>query len=187
MKKDNAPLEVLLIEDNPGDAHLISEMLHDLDLRLNITIAEDGQKAMDILQRKNRYSASPTPDFIILDLNLPRINGFAVLSLVRSIASLRSVPVVVMTGSLNKDDEIKARSMGATDFRIKPSSAEDYDTTCKWLKDNIVLLTKGDRQRTPGTLSAVLDMRLTDSAKPKASQNVDRNTSPSIESDRWCK
>ena len=133
-------LEVLIIEDNHGDALLISELLHEVGILMHITVAEDGQKALDILNKENGYANALTPDFIVLDLNLPKVHGFEVLKQMKTKPELRSLPVVVMTGSLNKDDEIKARSMGVTDYRIKPVDSRDFDHTIRWLKKNLAPL-----------------------------------------------
>lgn len=134
------PLEILIIEDNPGDTFLISEFLRDTKLDLNITIAEDGQKALDLLGGTDRSKAIPAPDFIVLDLNLPKVHGYDVLAFIKGSPELRLVPVVVMTGSLDPKDELRSRSMGVTDFRVKPSGREELEATRRWFKKNLIPL-----------------------------------------------
>ncbi len=134
------PIEVLIIEDNPGDALLISELLETMGLPLHVTLAQNGQQALNILGNEGGHPKSPIPDFVILDLNLPKVHGFEVLAFMKSTPALRTIPVVVMTGSLNKEDEKKARAMGVTDYRIKPSVESEFDATRRWLRKNIVPL-----------------------------------------------
>jgi len=120
------PLEILIVEDNPADALLVSELLQEVGVPMNISIAEDGQKALDILDGLNGHPKRLPPDLIVLDLNLPKVHGFDVLMHVRAMPSHGPIPVLVMTGSLNPEDETRARSMGATDYCIKPVCSEDF-------------------------------------------------------------
>lgn len=134
------PLEILIVEDNPADAFLVSELLQDVGVPMNITIAEDGQKALDVLDGLNGPPKRPPPDLIVLDLNLPRVHGFDVLMHVRAMPSHGPIPVLVMTGSLNPEDETKARSMGATDYCIKPVCSEDFRSLIDLFRRSLVLL-----------------------------------------------
>ncbi len=143
--KVERPLEVLIVDDNPGDAALIIVLLEDLGLPIHISIAENGEKALDILDKVNGPSC-PAPDFVVLDLNLPKVNGFDVLELMKSTPRLSSIPVVVMTGSLNKEDEIRSRRMGVTDYWIKPSSERDFDSTCRWLRKYLAPLASSGKK-----------------------------------------
>jgi CheY-like chemotaxis protein len=133
-------LEILLIEDNCGDAYLISELLRDVGIPLNITVAIDGQTALDILNKEKGHNNAPTPDFIVLDLNLPNIHGFEVLRRIRASSSLRTLPVVVMTGSLNIDDEVQACDIGVTDYLVKPARPDDFEPLIRWFKENLAPL-----------------------------------------------
>jgi len=127
-------LRLLLVEDNRGDAFLIKEMLRDTGIELRITVAEDGQKGLDILSRSNGNDDGRI-DFVILDLNLPKVNGFEVLSYMKSMHGLKNIPVVVMTGSLNKDDKTRADTLGAANFLIKPSSNSEFEAIVDWMKE----------------------------------------------------
>jgi CheY-like chemotaxis protein len=147
------PLEILLIEDNDGDAFLISELLRDVGVPMNITIASDGQIALDILNKDKGHSTASTPDFVVLDLNLPNVNGFDVLRRIRTSPSLRTLPVVVMTGSLNPEDEALARSIGVADYRIKPAHSDEFESLIRWFKENLGRLAERKREGTSRTRS----------------------------------
>jgi DNA-binding response OmpR family regulator len=115
-------------------------MLNDLKLELKITLAKDGQEALDIMSD----GQDDVPDMVILDLNLPRVDGFDVLRYMRAKDTLRSIPVMVMTGSLRLEDEERSRELGATDYCIKPATAGEMDRTTLCLKKNLELVpTKG--------------------------------------------
>ena len=126
-------LRLLLVEDNRGDIFLIKEMLQDTGIDLKVTVAEDGQKGLDILNRTNS-SFDDRFDLVILDLNLPKVNGFEVLSYMKSMHGLKNIPVVILTGSLNKDDQTRAASMGAANYLIKPSSNSEFEAIVDWMK-----------------------------------------------------
>jgi chemotaxis family two-component system response regulator Rcp1 len=130
-------LRLLLVEDNPGDVFLIKEMLRDTGVDLKITVAEDGQKALEILDRSNGDLDNPI-DFVILDLNLPKVNGFEVLSYMKKMHGLKEIPVVIMTGSMNKEDRSTATSMGAVNYLNKPSCNRDFEAIVDWMKVALV-------------------------------------------------
>jgi CheY-like chemotaxis protein len=123
-------LDILIVEDNPGDAYILKELLSDLKLDLNITVAEDGQAALIMLEAQR----DGHPSLVILDLNLPKINGFEVLSFMKSSQSLSLIPVVVMTGSLRSEDEQRSRELGAVDYCIKPATVEEMDRSLRCLR-----------------------------------------------------
>ena len=158
---DRKPLEILIIEDNIGDAVLISDMLDDMGLSIHTTVVKDGSAALDRLG-KVVQSRVPLPDFVILDLNLPKVHGFDVLAYMKATPELSSVPVVVMTGSLNREDETKARGMGVTDYCSKPSTVEEMDDTIACLRRQLDNLMQIDRKKGSGGPSALLANVLTD-------------------------
>jgi CheY-like chemotaxis protein len=133
-------IEIMIIEDNIGDALLISELLEEIGISIHTTIAKDGRMAMDMLRKENVCPNVSLPDFVILDLNLPKVHGFDILAYMKATPSLRSIPVVVMTGSLNGEDEKKARSMGVTDYCNKPATAGEMDLTTGCLKRHLLPL-----------------------------------------------
>lgn len=132
MNRSERSTRLLLVEDNQGDAFLIKEMLRETKIELKITVAENGQKALDLLSRSIGSNENGF-DFVILDLNLPKVHGFDVLSYMKSMHGLKNIPVVVMTGSLNGDDEVKARGMGAANFLIKPSCYSEFEAIIGWM------------------------------------------------------
>ena len=116
---------ILVIEDNPGDAFLVEQMLKDLKLNLNVMVIEDGKRAVSVMMEAREQN----PDLVILDLNLPRMNGVDVLACMKAESSLSSIPVIMMTSYLKGEDEIRARSLGASDYCIKPTSIDEMETT----------------------------------------------------------
>ena len=105
-------------------------------------MAEDGQEALDIMRRIGQYGG-PALDLVILDLNLPKVGGFDVLKAMKADDELRSIMVVVMTGSLRAEDEVRARSMGATDYCIKPATLEEMGMTIKCLRGHLEAVSHG--------------------------------------------
>jgi chemotaxis family two-component system response regulator Rcp1 len=132
-------LEVLIVEDNPGDAYMINEMLQDLKMNLSISMAEDGQEALDILNDQT----ARMPGLMILDLNMPRVNGFELLEFMRSSPVLKKIPVVVMTGSLRKADEQTCLGLGAVSYCIKPASSEEIVRSEMCLRSHLEPLSRG--------------------------------------------
>jgi CheY-like chemotaxis protein len=110
--------EVLLVEDNAGDALLIRQALAEELISVRLHIARDGEQALQILGERDFE-----PDLIILDLNLPKLSGYSVLAF-----CLEKTPVVVFTASLNETDERRAMSLGAREFIRKPMELQDYKT-----------------------------------------------------------
>ncbi len=128
-------MRVLIVEDNAGDAFMIEEMLNELKMELRIMVVEDGVEAMTLLQNKENI----VPDLVILDLNLPGMDGFEILELMKGSDEMRKIPVIVQTGSLRSEDEIRARSMGAIDYYIKPSTFEEIQRIADRLKGHLIL------------------------------------------------
>lgn len=114
------PIEILLVEDNPGDARLVREMFREAKLSNGLNIVGDGVEAMAYLRREGDYAGVPRPDLVLLDLNLPRKDGREVLAEMRQDATLRRVPVVVLTGSKAEEDILKAYDLNADAYLSKP-------------------------------------------------------------------
>lgn len=149
-------MHILLVEDSRADAFLVTDILENLDLCVRVTRARDGAQAIDILMKDGGRSQQPSPDLVILDLNLPRVHGFEVLTWMKASDDLRKTPVVVVTGSLNKDDEARARKMGVMDYLIKPSGGEEYDTFSRWFKRELTRMsTRGKRSDKGGRKNAL--------------------------------
>ena len=121
-------LEILLVEDNEADADLIAEGLTKTKLRCELRLVEDGQAALDYLNRRPPYSTVLLPSLILLDLNLPRKSGLEVLAEIKSNSRLRRIPVLVLTSSQSEADVYAAYDQGANSYLRKPGSlAEVYD------------------------------------------------------------
>jgi len=113
-------VEILLIEDNPGDARLTQEALNDGKVKNNLHIVYDGVEATDFLFKRNKYKDAPRPDLIILDLNLPKKNGHEVLDEIKVDETLKSIPVVILTTSKAEEDILKSYKLHANCFLTKP-------------------------------------------------------------------
>jgi len=120
------PIEILLVEDSPDDACLTVDALQDGRVRNNVTVVDDGVKAMAFLRREGRYASAPRPDLILLDLNLPRKNGREVLAEIKSDPSLRRIPVVVMTSSDDEKDIVAAYNLHVNCYVTKPVDLDQF-------------------------------------------------------------
>src|SRR4051812_14499039 len=114
------PIEVLLVEDNPGDVRLTQETLKESKLRIKLHVAEDGVEALAFLRRQPPYANAVRPDVIVLDLNLPRKSGHEVLAEIKNDPSLRLIPVVVLTTSKAEEDIVRSYDLHANCFISKP-------------------------------------------------------------------
>jgi len=113
-------VEILLIEDNPGDARLIREALKDGKMKINLTIMTDGEEGTDYLFKRKKYINALRPDLILLDLNLPKKNGREVLAEIKNDEILKSIPVIILTMSKAEEDIIKSYNLHANCFITKP-------------------------------------------------------------------
>ncbi|NJM67515.1 MAG: response regulator [Acaryochloris sp. RU_4_1] len=113
-------LEILLVEDTKSDAYLTQEALAESSIHHRLHIVKDGVEAIDFLYQRHNYTDVPSPDLILLDLNLPRKNGFEVLAIVKADATLKSIPVVVVTTSACEADQVQAAQLEAISYFIKP-------------------------------------------------------------------
>lgn len=114
------PIEILLVEDNQGDADLAREALTDSKVRNNLHHVSDGLTAMDFLQQKGNYAKAPRPDLILLDLNMPKKDGREVLAEVKADKDLKRIPVVILTTSKAEEDILKTYNLHANCFITKP-------------------------------------------------------------------
>jgi len=119
-------VEILLVEDNPGDVRLTTEVLKDAKLCNNIHVVGDGVEAVDFLYRRGDYHAAVRPDLILLDLNLPRKDGREVLEEIKADAGLKHIPVVVLTTSSAEQDILKSYALHANCYITKPVDLEQF-------------------------------------------------------------
>jgi CheY-like chemotaxis protein len=114
------PIEILLVEDNPGDIRLTQEVLRETTVRNNLKVVRDGVEAMAFLRRKGSYVREQRPDLILLDLNLPKKDGREVLAEIKEDPDLRRIPVVILTTSKAEQDIVKSYNLHANCYITKP-------------------------------------------------------------------
>lgn len=127
------PIELLLVEDSPSDAGLTRAALEHTSVPINIHVVEDGEKAMEFLRHGDGYADAPRPDFILLDLNLPRKDGREVLADIRSDDDLESIPVIVLTTSGASEDVAQIYKLKANCYVQKPVDFDEFTDAIKSL------------------------------------------------------
>ena len=119
-------VDILLVEDSPGDVRLTMEALADAKITNNITVASDGLEALEILQQKGDFSEATRPDLILLDLNMPRMDGRELLGIIKADDSLRNIPVVVLTTSQSEKDILESYDLRANCYITKPVDLDQF-------------------------------------------------------------
>jgi chemotaxis family two-component system response regulator Rcp1 len=122
----SAPIEVLLVEDSPGDVRLTREALKDAKVHISLHVAQDGIEAMAFLERAGTHVDAPRPDLILLDLNLPRKDGRQVLKEIKESPALRSIPVVILTTSSSEADVLQSYHLHANCYISKPVDLDGF-------------------------------------------------------------
>ncbi|MGE5432559.1 MAG: response regulator [Syntrophomonadaceae bacterium] len=120
------PMEILLVEDNNGDILLIQEALEEGKLNSNLSVAKNGMEAIEFLNHKGIYKDAPTPDLILLDMNLPKKNGKEVLAEIKTDENLKVIPVVILTSSQAEQDIIASYKLNANCYITKPVDFEKF-------------------------------------------------------------
>jgi len=137
------PIEVLLVEDNPGDIVLTKEAFKESKILVNLNMVDDGIEALAYLKKEGKYKDESQPDLILLDLNLPRMNGFEVLAKIKKSQSLRNITVVVLTCSEATEDIVRIYALRASCFITKPVNLDQFTKVIKGISEfwfNIVRL-----------------------------------------------
>src|SRR6202140_940369 len=129
------PIEILLVEDNPGDVRLTMEGPTESKVRNNLHVAQDGVEAMAVLRREAPHADAVRPDLILLDLNLPRMDGREVLSAIKSDPKLKTIPVVVLTTSRAEQDVLRSYEPQANCYITKPVDLGQFITVVKSIED----------------------------------------------------
>src|SRR5579871_4908274 len=122
----DASVEILLIEDAEPDVFLVREALRQAGLNFNLNVLDDGEKAMDYIDRLEENHATSCPRLVLLDLNLPKRTGDQILERIRHSARCRQVPVVIVTSSDSPRDKSQTTQLGATEYFRKPSRLDDF-------------------------------------------------------------
>ena len=131
MVNSNGPVEILLVEDNPGDERLTREALKEGKVYSNLHWVKDGVEALDFLNRRGKYGDAPRPDIILLDLNLPKKDGREVLQEIKSADNLKRIPVVVLTTSQAEEDVLRTYNLHANCYVTKPVDLEKFIVVVK--------------------------------------------------------
>lgn len=129
------PIEILLVEDNPDDAEMALKALKKEKIANNIKTIEDGEEALDFIFSKGKYAdkpAKPYPKIILLDLKLPKVNGFEVLKAVKEDQNTQVIPVIIMTSSREEKDMIESYKLGVNSYIVKPV---DFDKFVNAVRD----------------------------------------------------
>lgn len=129
------PVEILLVEDNPGDVRLTREALKDGKVHNNLNVVTDGVEALAYLRRQGQYAEAARPDLILLDLNLPKKDGRAVLAEIKADEHLRRIPVVILTTSQAEEDILKTYNLHANCFVTKPVDLEQFIKVVRSIED----------------------------------------------------
>ena len=129
------PIVILLVEDNPGDVRLTVEALKEGKVRNILHAVEDGEEAMKFLRRQETYEKAPRPDLVLLDLNLPKMNGREVLAAIKEDPDLRRIPVVILTVSKAEQDILKTYDLHANCYINKPVDLEQFLTVVQSIEN----------------------------------------------------
>jgi chemotaxis family two-component system response regulator Rcp1 len=147
---DGMPIEVLLVEDSPGDVRLTQEAFRDANMAIHLHVATDGVEAMSFLRREGTHVRAPRPDLILLDLNLPKMDGREVLAHIKEDASLKTIPTVILTTSEAEADIVKSYQLQANCYLSKPVQLDAFESLVKSINDFWLTKVKLPQQRQGG-------------------------------------
>ena len=142
-------IHILLVEDNEGDIFLIKEALEEGKIVNKISVTKDGKEAIDFLEKKEKYKNEETPDLILLDVNLPKKNGYEVLQYIKTAENLKQIPVIMLTTSSSEKDVLLSYKNHANCFITKPLDVNNFLTIVSSIESfwiNIVKLPKNKKQ-----------------------------------------
>jgi chemotaxis family two-component system response regulator Rcp1 len=134
-KTNTKVIDILLVEDNPGDVRLTREALKEGKVLNNLNVAGDGFEALAYLRHEGQYAKSPHPDIILLDLNLPRMDGRELLAIVKADPNLRRIPVVILTTSKAEEDIVKTYDLHANCYITKPVDLDQFIEVVKSVEE----------------------------------------------------
>jgi chemotaxis family two-component system response regulator Rcp1 len=129
------PLDVLLVEDNPGDVRLTLETFREANKSVRLHLAADGVEAMAFLRREGPYALAPRPVLILMDLNLPRMDGREVLAEVKGDIDLKTIPIVILTTSDSESDITRSYQLQANCYLTKPVRLEEFESLVRSVND----------------------------------------------------
>jgi CheY-like chemotaxis protein len=134
-EEENMPFRILLVEDNSGDVRMMREILLGANHGVQLLVASDGVEALAFLKRQGTYLNAPRPDLILLDLNLPKMDGREALAHIKADASLRVIPVIVLTTSDAEVDVVKSYQLEANCYLSKPGELNEFESLVKSITD----------------------------------------------------
>jgi two-component system, chemotaxis family, response regulator Rcp1 len=146
-KREGVAIEVLLVEDSPGDVRLTQEAFHDANKSVRVHVADDGVEAMAFLRREGAYVHVPGPDLILLDLNLPKMDGREVLAHIKNDENLKIIPTVILTTSEAESDILKSYQLQANCYLSKPVQLDAFERVVKSINDFWLLKVKLAQQK----------------------------------------
>ncbi len=129
------PIEVLLVEDSPGDVRLTREAFRDANQFVQLHVVNDGVEAMEYLRREGLHVNAPRPDLILLDLNLPKMDGREVLAHIKDDKSLKTIPTVILTTSESQSDIARSYQLQANCYLTKPVKLDEFENLVKSIND----------------------------------------------------
>jgi two-component system, chemotaxis family, response regulator Rcp1 len=144
------PIQVLLVEDSPGDVRLTQEAFRDANTSIKLHVAPDGVEAMAFLRRQGAYLDAPRPDLILLDLNLPKMDGREVLAHIKEDDDLKTIPTVILTTSDAEADIVKSYQLQANCYLTKPVQLDAFESLVKSINDFWLTKARLPQQRTSG-------------------------------------
>src|SRR5713101_7498691 len=147
---EGMPIEVLLVEDSPGDVRLTQEAFRDANKSVHLHVASDGVEAMAFLRHEGAHVHAPRPDLILLDLNLPKMDGREVLAKIKKDDRLKTIPIVILTTSEAEADILKSYQLQANCYLSKPVQLDAFQSLVKSINDFWLIKVKLPRQRQNG-------------------------------------
>jgi len=133
--EDGMSVQVLLVEDSPGDVRLTREAFREANMSIQLHVAADGVEAMAFLRRETPHARAPRPDLILLDLNLPKMDGREVLALIKADNNLKTIPTVILTTSEAEADIVKSYQLQANSYLSKPVEFDEFESLVKSIND----------------------------------------------------
>lgn len=143
------PIEILLIEDNPNDIFLTRETLRERKVWNRLSVAEDGEEALRFLRQEGEFADAPRPDLILLDLNLPAIDGRELLAIIKNDDMLKGIPVVILTTSEDDEDILESYRLHANCYITKPVNLDEFTKVVRAVEDFWFTLVKLPRSEEP--------------------------------------
>jgi CheY-like chemotaxis protein len=144
------PIQVLLVEDSPGDVRLTQEAFRNAKSYIRLHVVSDGAEAMDFLKREGAHVNAPRPDIILLDLNLPKMDGREVLAAIKKDDDLKMIPTVILTTSDAEADVVKSYQLQANCYLCKPVELDAFESLVKSINDFWLTKVKLPQQRQSG-------------------------------------